>query len=184
MFETNIEAAREIARQVRLRNIGGIISVDFIDMGAENHRIAVDEALASALSADRAKCRVFPMNELCVTLFTRKRINNVLLSFLLKPCPHCTREGYVLSDSYMAMRVRAEIMQKFSEGYEAVIVELNRALMKAILTERYFEREVGGRWRGKRVYMVPHTTYHEEQFTVRGDNSPVLTLPDNAQILY
>lgn len=184
VYETNLEAAKEIARQVRLRNIGGIVTVDFIDMGEEKHRTDVDRALVEALSEDRAKCRVFPMGELCVTLFTRKRINNELLTFLLKPCPHCTREGYVLSDRYMAMRVRTEIMQKFSEGYGAAVVELNRALMKAILAEGFFSEELNGRWKDKRIYMVPHTTYHEEQFSVRGDNARVLELPDNAQILY
>lgn len=184
VFETNLLAAREIARQVRLRNIGGIVAVDFIDMAEEEHRTAVDEALSEALSQDRSKCRALPMSELCVTLFTRKRTNNELQSFLLKPCTHCTRQGYVLSDIYMAMRIRGEILEKFADGYSAVIIELNRDLMLKILSEHYFSRELEGKWRGKRVYMIPHRTFHEEQFTIRGDNSPVLTLPDDAQILY
>ena len=56
--------------------------------------------------------------------------------------------------------------------------------MNKILSERYFSCELGGAWKDKRVYMVPHSTYHEEKFTVRGDNAEVLTLPDDAQILY
>ncbi len=184
VFEVNLLAAREIARQVRLRNIGGIVAVDFIDMTEEEHRAAVSAELESALSNDKAKCRVQPMSDLCVTLFTRKRTNRDLLSFLLKPCPHCTRAGFVLSDKYMEMRIRSAILDCFSEGYRAAIVELNRGLMETILSERVFHAELETVWKERRIYMIPHSGFHEEKFTVRGDNSDVLTLPDTAQILY
>ncbi len=183
VFETNLLAAREIARQVRLRNIGGIVAVDFIDM-TEEHRAAVEEELVRALAGDPAKSRVLPMSDLCVTLFTRKRRNNDLSSFLLKPCGHCTRQGYVLSDIYMAMRIRSAALDHFAMGYRALIIELNRGLMNKILSERYFAEELAGPWKGKRIYMIPHSTYPEEKFSVRGDNAAVLTLPNDAQILY
>ena len=172
VLKTNLLAAKEIARQVRLRNIGGIVAVDFIDMTEEEHRLAVGAALEEALSEDRAKSRVLPMSDLCVTLFTRKRMAGELSSFLLKPCSHCTRQGYVLSDIYMAMRIRAAILNCFADGYRAAIVELNRSLMNKILTERYFSAELEGSWKEKRVY------------SIRGDNAQILTLPDTAQILY
>ena len=184
VFETNLLAAREVARLVRLRNIGGIVAVDFIDMQSEEHRTKVEEELTKAMADDKAKTRVFPMNELCVTLFTRKRTRNDLLSFLLKECPHCTHGGYVLSDIFMEMRIRAAIMDCFADGYNAAIIELNRDLLNKILHENVFTQELHGRWKDKRVYCVPHSTWHEEKFTVRGDNAKVLTLPDNAQILY
>lgn len=182
--EVNLAAAREIARQVRLRNVGGIIAVDFIDMAEEAHRAEVTAELELSLMQDKAKCRVQPMNDLCVTLFTRKRTNNELLSFLLKPCPHCTRQGYVLSDVYMAMRLRSAILDRFADGYRAVIIELNRGLMESILSGHVFSAEAAGPWRDKQVYLIPHTHFNEEKFTVRGDNSGVLHLPDDAQILY
>ena len=72
----------------------------------------------------------------------------------------------------------------FADGYRAVIVELNRSLMEKILSERYFEAEIRGPWREKRFYLIPHATFPEDKFTIRGDNAPVLTLPDDAQILY
>lgn len=184
VYETNLLAAKEIARQVRLRNIGGIVAVDFIDMGEEKHRIAVEEALTRALADDRAKCRVLPMSELCVTLFTRKRSTADITSLMLKPCPHCTRQGFVFSDIFMAMRIRNAVTDCFAEGYNAAILELNRGLMEEILRRRYLAAELEGPWKGKRVYMIPHRTFHEEEFTLRGDNNPVLTLPDDAQILY
>ena len=184
VFETNLLAAREIARLVRLRNIGGIIAVDFIDMQNESHRVAVEQELARSMEDDKAKTHVYPMNELCVTLFTRKRTRNDLLSFLLKECPHCTHGGYVLSDIFMEMRIRSAIMDCFADGYNAAIVELNRDLLTKILRESVFTQELKGRWKDKRIYCVPHSTWHEEKFTVRGDNAKVLTLPDDAQILY
>ena len=183
-FETNLVAAREIARLVRLRNIGGIIAVDFVDMQEEEHRSKVEAELTLAMAEDKAKTRVYPMSELCVTLFTRKRTQNDLLSVLLKPCPHCTRQGFVLSDFFMEMRIRGAIMDCFADGYESVIIELNRDLANKILSDHIFTQEMRGRWKEKRVYMVPHATWHEERFTVRGDNAKILTLPSNAQILY
>ncbi len=184
VFNTNLLAAREIARQVRLRNIGGIIAVDFIDMAEESHRLAVDEELGRVLEGDKSKCRTFPMNELCVALFTRKRTNNELRSFMLKPCPHCTREGYVLSDVYLAMRIRSDIIDCFAKGYSAAVIELNRGLMDKIFSEGYFSKDVEGGWKRKRIYLIGHRTYHEEQYTVRGDDAAVLTLPDEAKLLY
>ena len=124
------------------------------------------------------------MSELCVALFTRKRTNNELRSFMLKPCPHCTREGYVLSDIYMAMRIRTEIIDRFAEGYTSVVIELNRDLMEKIFSERYFEKDAEGSWKGRRVYLIGHRTYHEEKFTVRGERSAVLTLPSEARLLF
>lgn len=184
VYETNLVAAREIARQVRLRNVGGLVAVDFIDMVDETHRTQVNAALEEALRPDRAKCRVMPMGDMCVTLFTRKRTCADAADFFLKPCPHCTRQGYVLSDIYMALRLRGDIMDRFADGYHAVIIELNRGLMRDLLAERLFAEEVRGPWRDKRVYFIPHDDWTEETYTVRGDNAPVLTLPDDAQILY
>lgn len=184
VFETNLLAAREVARLVRLRNIGGIIAVDFIDMQDENHRIAVEEELTRAMEDDKAKTRVYPMNELCVTLFTRKRTRNDLLSFLLKECPHCTHGGYVLSDIFMEMRIRSAIMDCFAEGYCTAIVELNRELFNKIASESVLTQELNGRWKDKRVYCIPHTAWHEEQFTVRGESNTEPALPEKAQRLY
>ena len=184
VFETNLLAAREVARLVRLRNIGGIIAVDFIDMQDENHRIAVEQELARAMEDDKAKTRVYPMNELCVTLFTRKRTRNDLLSFLLKECPHCTHGGYVLSDIFMEMRIRGAIMDCFAEGYPTAIVELNRELFNKIASENVLTQELNGRWKDKHIYCIPHTAWHEEQFTVRGDNSIEPALPETAQKLH
>ncbi len=184
VFETNLLAAREIARQVRLRNIGGIVVVDFIDMTSSAHRAAVARELERCLREDRAKCNVGPMSELGLIQFTRKKFKSDNVAMLTQKCPHCGGSGAVLSDSYIAFRIQIAVKRCFAEGYEAAIVELNAGILAYILANRRFTPLMRGEWKGKRVYLIPHRTYHEERFTVRGDNDPVLTLPENAQLLY
>ncbi len=184
VFAVNLAAAKEIARQVRLRNVGGIIVVDFIDMVNEEHRLAVTEELQNCLARDKAKCNVLPMSEFCLTQFTRKRVGNEARTFLVKPCPHCAGMGYVHDDIFVITRLREAILDCFADGYTSAIIDLNEGIMKKILTEGMFSLEAKNRWRNNRIYFVPHKTYKEEHFTVRGDNSGVLNLPDKAQILY
>ncbi len=183
-YETNLQAAREVARQVRLRNIGGIVAVDFIDMLQSEHCTAVQQELENALFDDRAKTRVYEMSELCVALFTRKRTKNDLLSIMLKPCPYCAGDGHIPSDLFLAVSLRGKIMDCFADGYGSVIIDVNAALMKRLLAGRYFTEDAKGAWLGKRVYFVPREDLREEKFAVRGDDGAVLTVPDNAQILY
>ena len=184
VFTTNLLAAREIARQVRLRNVGGIVVVDFIDMVSEEHRAAVAAELERCLREDRAKCNVTPMSDLGLVQFTRKKVRSDNVSALTKPCPYCRGTGAMVSDSYMAFRIRIAIKKCFASGYESAVVELNAGLCSYIFTSRCYADCLRGEWRGKRVYLVPHRTFHEEYFTVRGDNSSVLTLSDRAQLLY
>ena len=184
VFKVNLAAAREIAKQVRLRNTGGIVVVDFIDMYDEEHKTAVTEELKTHLSQDSAKCNVLPMSELCLTQFTRKRVGNVLLESLVKPCPHCLGHGYVSDDIFIFSSLRADLIDCFAEGYEGAVVNLNERVMKKILEEGVFTPDVNGLWKEKRIYLVPHKTYRENHFTVHGDNDKIMTLPDKAQLLY
>lgn len=184
VFAVNLMAAREVARQVRLRNIGGIVVVDFIDMVEESHRLAVSEELQNCLALDKAKCNLLPMSEFCLSQFTRKRVGADVLSFLGKPCPACSGRGYVHDDIFVITRLRSALLDCFVNGYTAAIVELNEGIMRKILSEHLFTPETKGRWKDKRIYFVPHKTYKEEHFTVRGDNAKILKLPDKAQILY
>lgn len=184
VYRTNLLAAREIARQVRLRNIGGIVVVDFIDMESAEHRAAVVEELEKYLREDRAKCNVSAMTELGLVQFTRKKVKTDNVSMLTKSCPYCKGSGIVLSDSYIAFRIQIALKRLFADGYENAIVELNAGIYACIVGKRLFSKLVRGEWRDKRVYMIPHRTFHDEYFVVRGDNNPVLTLPDTAKLLY
>ena len=183
-FEVNRIAAREIARQVRLRNIGGIVVVDFIDMLVEEHKETVTRELTELLLKDKAKCHVLPMSELCLTQFTRKRLGSELTKSLVKPCPHCHGNGSVHSDIFLTMQIRDALLDCFADGYQAAVVDVNEGMMRKILEEGIYSKEMKGRWRGKQIYLIPHKTYKEHCFKVRGENGKVLTLPDNAQLLY
>lgn len=183
VFAVNLAAAKEIARQVRLRNIGGIVVVDFIDMLDEKHKEAVTETLKTALSLDRAKCNVLPMSELCISQFTRKRLGHDTHSYLVKPCPHCEGRGHVHDDVFVITRLRADVLDCFAEGHTAVVIELNEKIMTRIFEEKLFEREKQERWKEKRLYFIPHKTYRENYFTVRGETAENPALPDKAKTL-
>ncbi|MBE7078761.1 MAG: Rne/Rng family ribonuclease [Clostridiales bacterium] len=184
VFSVNLAAAKEIARQVRLRNVGGIVVVDFIDMVNEEHKTAVTEALRACLALDKAKCNVLPMSELCLTQFTRKRVGHETFSYYEKVCPHCEGSGYIQKDSMTIKNLRESILDCFADGYTAAIIDLHEGVLQKILGEGLFSIEAKNRWKDKRIYFIPHKTYSPTYFTVRGDNATVLTLPAKAQILY
>ena len=183
VFAVNLAAAKEIARQVRLRNIGGIVVVDFIDMADEEHRVAVTETLKTFLANDKAKCNVLPMSEFGIVQFTRKMVGLPVLSFMVKGCPHCTGIGYVHEDIFVLTRIRSDLLDCFAEGYTTAIVELNEQIFQKIVREKTFAKELAERWKDKTLYFVPHKTYQEDYFTVRGEKSNSLSLPEKAQRL-
>ena len=183
VFAVNLAAAEEIARQVRLRNIGGIVVVDFIDMVNETHKEAVTQRLRERLALDKAKCNVLPMSELCITQFTRKRVGHDAHSYLVKPCPHCQGMAYVHEDIFVITRLRSTILDCFADGYPAVVVELNEGIMNKILSEGLYSVEAKTRWKDKKIYFVPHKTYKEDHFTVRGERDEEIALSGKARLL-
>ncbi len=184
VYETNLIAAKEIARQVRLRNIGGIIIVDFINMENNNHRESVVNELIEALKGDRAKCNVLGMNELGLVEFTRKKKRKESISLMVKNCPYCKGDGVIFSNEYTVLKIRTALLELFADGYSSAIVDLNAEIMSYILQRGALSKDVQKIWTNKRIYVVPHKTYHQDFFTVRGDNNPVLELPDKAVLLY
>ena len=124
------------------------------------------------------------MSALGLVQFTRKKEKKDNLSLITKKCPYCNGSGNIMSDRYLAYRIKSAIKDLFADGYENAIVELNAGLFASITSKRYFSEEIKTIWREKRIYMIPHKTYHEEYFTVRGDNNTVLTLPSTAKLLY
>ena len=97
VFRNNLEAAEEVARQLRLRDIGGIIVIDFIDMETKSHREAVASALRQALSRDKTRTQVFDISELGLVEMTRKRVNEGLLESVSKVCTVCDGRGFVVA---------------------------------------------------------------------------------------
>jgi ribonuclease G len=105
ILKTNLEAAQEIARQLRLRDLGGIIVLDFIDMRIEEHKERVFLELAQALQRDRAKTSIRQLTDLGLIEMTRKRVRGSLLRTLCEPCPMCGSRGWVLSRDTIGLRL-------------------------------------------------------------------------------
>ena len=109
ILETNLEAAREIARQLRLRDVGGLVMIDFIDMESPEHRRRVERELKAALAKDKARITVLPISRLGVVEMTRQRIRPSLKRTLFDRCPYCGGSGMVKSEESVALEALREI---------------------------------------------------------------------------
>jgi ribonuclease G len=114
ILETNLEAAKEIARQLRLRDVGGIIVIDFIDMESKGNRKKVLEALKEGLKNDKARTKAYEVGPLGLVEMTRKRVRPSLWHTFCEPCPSCEGTGRVLSRLTMAIRLE-RWLKKFGE---------------------------------------------------------------------
>ncbi len=112
IFRTNLEAAVAIARHLRLRNLGGIIIIDFIDMQDESHRRQVLSALERALAGDRAQTHIASLSPLGLVEMTRKRTRESLEHLLCEPCPSCEGRGFVKTAETVCHEVFREIMRQ------------------------------------------------------------------------
>ncbi|MBG9386861.1 ribonuclease G [Caenimonas aquaedulcis] len=112
IFKTNLEAAQAIARQLRLRNLGGIIIVDFIDMGREDHRDAVLAEFRKQLARDRVKTMAGGFSQLGLVEMTRKRTRESLAHMLCEPCPACAGKGTIKTARSVAYDILREILRE------------------------------------------------------------------------
>ena len=140
ILKTNLAAAREIGRQLRLRDLGGIIVIDFIDMASEGNREKVVQELRRVLARDRARSKVFPIGELGLVQMTRQRVRPSLLHQYTDECPCCEGTGQVLSmETIMVMIERAVRRVASSSREKRLVVEVSPEVAVGIMTE---EKEV------------------------------------------
>ena len=111
VFAVNMEAAREIVRQIRLRDLGGILVVDFIDMENEEHRRELFEAFEAEMRKDRAKTKILQISEFGLVQITRKRSRASLERALTQPCPSCGGSGRIKNNFTLALEIRREILK-------------------------------------------------------------------------
>ena len=149
VLRANLEAAEEIARQVRLRDLAGIIVVDFIDMDRPEDRQKVLSTLEEAVRRDRTKVHILGLTQLGLVEMTLKKVGHGLEGMLLRTCPDCDGRGRVLSEETMAQKVRRDIRSLFrKEAAEAALVEVNPAVAALLIGTggahlRDFEKELG-----------------------------------------
>lgn len=124
IFRTNLEAAVAIPRQLRLRNLGGIVIIDFIDMGNEEHKRQVLRMLEKGQQADRIKCNVTQISELGLVEMTRKRTHGSLLKMLCEPCEVCDGRGFIKSAESVCLEIFKNLQKKASQvaGKECLIM--------------------------------------------------------------
>ncbi len=136
VLKTNLEAAEEIARQIRLRDIGGIIIIDFIDMECVEHRQQVMDTFKTALKRDRTKTNVVGFTGLGLVEMTRKKVRERLTASLLKPCPYCNGTGKVYSELMVLAKVEKELERtvQASSPY-GVVIKIHPSVAKLWMDE-------------------------------------------------
>ena len=133
--KTNMEAAREIARQLRLRDLGGIIVCDFIDMEDRKNRLKVTQTLEAALRKDKSPSKVLQFNDFGLVAITRKRVKQSLLKVLCEPCSQCSGSGMVKSPQTVCYEIQGEA-RKMAAAIEdpEITVRVHPAVAKALKT--------------------------------------------------
>jgi len=111
ILKTNLEAVKEIAYQIRLRDIGGIIIIDFIDMEKKSNQEKIFSALSEAFTKDRSKTHILPISDMGLIQMTRKRTRKPLTRQLCDPCPYCDGEGYIVSVKTICYSIYREILR-------------------------------------------------------------------------
>jgi Rne/Rng family ribonuclease len=169
IVKTNLDAVPEIVRQIRLRDLGGIIIIDFIDMDERKNRFKVMAALEEALKSDRAPTKVLQFNDFGLVAITRKRVKQSLERTLSVPCPTCQATGMVKSPTTVCNEIYTEL-RKMKKHFESadVLLRVNPETVKVLksnnsswLTE--FEELVG-----KNILVKSDATLHPEQFDIQG----------------
>ena len=165
IYKTNMEAVVAVARQIRLRNLGGIIIVDFIDMQEESHRNNLLEALKAAMAGDRARCRVTGLSPLGLVEMARKRTRDSLQHQLCDPCPTCSGRGHVRSTETVCQAIFREILRQGRQdsGREILLLAhrdvLDRLLAEDAVAVKDLEAQIG-----RPIRLQVEALYTPEQF--------------------
>lgn len=167
ILKTNLEAVKEVAFQLRLRNIGGLIIIDFIDMEKEAHREKVHSALEEALKLDKAKTNILKISELGLVEMTRKRVRESIGRTLCEPCPYCEGKGSIKSRTTMAYEIFRELHRELKglPGYRVTL--LVHPDIAALLSdeERHGIEELENRYQ-KQIAINARQGFHQEQFEI------------------
>ncbi|MCE2572116.1 ribonuclease G [Motilimonas eburnea] len=167
IFNTNTEATQAIARQLRLRNLGGIIIIDFIDMQSEEHQRRVLHSLEQALAKDRAKTNISGFSQLGLVEMTRKRTRESLEHILCSECPECHGRGRVKTVETVSYEILREIM-RVNRAYDAdrFLVYASSAVAESLLGDESHSLAELEVFIGKQVKVRAEPLYAQEQFDV------------------
>lgn len=164
ILKTNLEAAKEIAYQLRLRNLGGIIILDFIDMEKKDHRDRVLTSLKDSIKKDKAKTNVFGFSELGLVEMTRKRTKESLAKNICAPCPYCEGKGFNRSYRTVCHEVFRELERyAFDPDIKKIMVYLNPAVVDYIYqNEKSLVRLMEKKFKKTIVFETDKELHHEQ----------------------
>jgi ribonuclease G len=167
ILKTNLEAVKEIVRQIRLRDLGGIIVLDFIDMEEKKNRQKVFQAVEQELRRDRAPSKALQVSDFGLIVITRKRVKQSLERVLTEPCPYCSGSGVIKSSSTICYEILAEI-KKLGPDLDghAVVLRVNPDIARALKEEESAVLRDLRQSLGKEVTIRPDAHLHHEQFDV------------------
>jgi ribonuclease G len=167
IVKTNLEAVKEIVRQIRLRDLGGIIVLDFIDMEERKNRQKVFQTVEQELKKDRSPSKVLQVSDFGLVIVTRKRVKQSLERVLTEPCPYCSGTGVIKSTSTICYEILAEVRKIGGElNGHGLVLRVNPDIARALKEE---ERAVLADLKsalGREITVKPDTHLHHEQFDV------------------
>jgi ribonuclease G len=168
IVKTNLEAVKEIVRQIRLRDLGGIIVVDFIDMEERRNREKVLSALQQALEEDKAPSKALSFNEFGLVCITRKRTKQALERVLCQPCPYCTGSGMVKSIPTLCYEIQAEARKMATPDHEGpnLTIRVNPEIAKALKTRESMLIDELEQTSHKHIIIQSDATLHWEQYDI------------------
>ena len=167
IYKTNLEAAQAIARQLRLRNLGGIIIIDFIDMDNEEHQASVLEELKKALEKDRTRITINGFSALGLVEMTRKRTRESLAHILCEPCPTCQGRGELKTPRTVCYEILRELVREARQFNAREFRILgSQQVIDLFLDEESQGLAQLGDFIGKPIYLQVETQYSQEQYDI------------------
>jgi ribonuclease G len=170
ILKTNLEAVKEIAHQLRVRNVGGIIIIDFIDMERQMHREQVMQAMEEELKKDRTRTNINSMSELGLVEMTRKRIRPSLVKTLCQPCSYCDGKGYIKRKNTIANEIFRELEREISlvehSKKPGVIVHCHAEIVDWVYEGEAETLEALEKRLGRSIAFKIEPSYHTEQYEI------------------
>lgn len=167
IVKTNLEAVREIVRQLRLRDLGGIIVLDFIDMEERKNRLKVFQAMEQELRKDKSPSKAVQVSDFGLIIITRKRVKQSLERLLTEPCPYCSGTGAIKSSSTICYEILSELRKMRGElNGHGVVLRVNPDIARALKEEEQAVLRDLQDWLGKSITIKPDAHLHHEQFDV------------------
>ncbi len=165
ILKTNLEAVKEIVRQIRLRDLGGIIVLDFIDMEEKKNRQKVFQTVEQELRKDRAPSKAIQVSDFGLVIITRKRVKQSLERVLTDPCPYCAGSSVIKSSSTICYEILAEVKKISADlNGQSLVLRVNPDIARALRDE---ERAVFRDLKqslGREISVKPDVQLHHEQF--------------------